>query len=109
MERSMRLLRTQWTLKLHPSEGIGEAVCINAKKVKNRKTSLSAYCMEGERKDFNAHNMSAALKFATTALNFPSLKRIPIDRVYTHSSRLGGANSLSLAGYIDRYIQKMGR
>ena len=52
--------------------------------------------------------MSAPLKFATTALNYPSLKGIPIDIVDTHSLRSGGANAQSLAGYSDRDIQKMG-
>ena len=40
--------------------------------------------MEGKRKYLNADNMSAALKFATTALNYPSVNGIPIDRVDTH-------------------------
>ena len=53
-------------------------------KVKNKKSYLSEYWMEGKRKDINADNTSAALKFATTALNYPSLKGIPIDRVDTH-------------------------
>ena len=53
--------------------------------------------------------MSAALKFAITALNYTSLKGIPIDRVGTRSLRSGGANSLLLAGYIDIDILKMGR
>ena len=65
--------------------------------------------MEGKRKYLNADNMSAALKFETTALNYPYLKGIPIDRVDTHSLRSGGANALLLAGYSDRDIQKMGR
>ena len=52
--------------------------------------------------------MSAALKFATIALNYPSLKGIPIERVDTHSLRSGGANVLSLAGYINIDIQKWG-
>ena len=65
--------------------------------------------MEGKRKDLNAENMSGALKSATTALNYPSLKGIPIDRVETHSLRSGGSNALSLAVYSDRDIQKMGR
>ena len=52
--------------------------------------------------------MSAALKFATTALNYPSLKGILIVRVDTHSLRSGGANTLSLEGYSDRGIQKNG-
>ena len=37
------------------------------------------------------------------------MKGIPIDRVGTHTFRSGGENSLSLAGYSDRDIQKMGR
>ena len=65
--------------------------------------------MGGRRKDLNAKDMSAALKFATTPLNYLSLKGIPIDRVETHSLRYGGANTLSLAGYSNRDIQKMGR
>ena len=56
--------------------------------------------------NLNADNMSAALKFATTALNYPYLKGIPIDRVDTHSLRSGGSNSLLLAGYSDRDIPK---
>ena len=81
----------------------------NPKKMNNKKTYLSAYWVGGRIKNLNAENMSAALKFATTALNYPSLKGIPIDRVDTHSLRSGGANALSLAGYSDRDIQKMGR
>ena len=53
--------------------------------------------------------LSAALKFATTALNYPYLKGISIDRVDTHSLRSGGSNVLLFAVYIDRDIQKMGR
>ena len=52
--------------------------------------------------------MSAALTFATTALNYLSLKGIPIDRVNNHYLRYGGANELSLAVYINRNIQKIG-
>ena len=37
------------------------------------------------------------------------MESIPIDIVDTHLLRSGGANALSLAGYIDRDIQKMGR
>ena len=54
------------------------------KKVKNKNKYLPAYCIEGKRKDLNADNMSAALKLATTTLNYQSLKGIPIDRVDTH-------------------------
>ncbi len=36
-------------------------------------------------------------------------KGIPIDRIDTHSLRSGGANALSLSGYSDTQIQKMGQ
>ena len=50
--------------------------------------------------------MSAALKFATTVLNYPSLKGIPIDRVDTQLLISGVDNALLLAGYSDRDKQK---
>ena len=65
--------------------------------------------MEGKINDINADNMSAALKFATIILNYPYLTGILIDRVDTHLLISGGANSLSLVGYIDIDIQKIGR
>ena len=65
--------------------------------------------MEGKRKDLNADNVSAALKFANTALDYKYLKGIPIDIVDTHSLILGGANALPLAGYRNRDIQKLVR
>ena len=34
---------------------------------------------------------------------------IPVDCINTHLLRSGGANALSLAGYSDTQIQKMGR
>lgn len=37
------------------------------------------------------------------------VKGIPIQRINTHSLRSGGANALTLAGYSDTHIQKMGR
>ena len=52
--------------------------------------------------------MSASLKFLFTALNYLSLKGIPVDRVYTHSLRGGGSNALSIAGYSDRDMKKGG-
>ena len=81
---------------------------INPKKVSNKKTYLSAHWVGGRRKYLNADNMSASLKFATTALNYPSLKRIPIYRVDTNYLIYVGANALLLAGYSDRDIQKWG-
>ena len=75
----------------------------------NKKKYLSAYLVGGRRKYLNAENMIVALKFSTTALNYSSLKWIRIDRLGVHSLRSGGDNTLSLAGYSDRDIQKIGR
>ncbi|KAL7458421.1 hypothetical protein ACHAWC_009998 [Mediolabrus comicus] len=72
-------------------------------------TFLSAYFINGVRYDINNKQVSEALKRAAAALDYPGCKGIPIDRVDTHSLRSGGANALSLAGYTDRQIQKMGR
>ncbi len=50
-----------------------------------------------------------ALKQAASVINYPIAKGIPIERIDTHSLRRGGANALSLAGFSDTQIQKMGR
>ena len=60
--------------KFSPVRELGRQFISIRKKVKNKKTYLSAYWMEGKIKDINSYNMSAALKFSTTALNYPSLK-----------------------------------
>ena len=41
-------------------------------------------------------------------LEYPTAKGIPINCVDTHSLRSGGVNALSLSGYSDTQIQKMG-
>jgi hypothetical protein len=73
------------------------------------KTILSAYYHNSKRDDVTSDHISKALKLAATALEYPILKGIPIDRINTHSLRSGGANALALAGYSDTQIQKMGR
>jgi hypothetical protein len=72
-------------------------------------TFLSAFFVEHKRFDVTDRDIRLSLKQAGTALAYPELKGIPIDRIDTHSLRSGGANALSLAGYSDREIQKMGR
>ena len=42
-------------------------------------------------------------------LEYPTAKGIPIDRIDTHLLQSGGANALSLSGYSDTQIQKIGR
>ena len=72
-------------------------------------TFMSAYFDEGGRRDVTDKDISLGLKAGATSLNYPDEKGIPVDKVDTHSLRGGGANALSLAGYSDREIQKMGR
>ena len=58
----------------------------------------------------NAQQIPAIwLKAAATVLEYSTAKGIPIDRIDTHSLRSGGVNALSLSGYSDTQIQKMGR
>ena len=84
-------------------------LCISIRKQTiDRKTYLSAFCLGGKRTDVVSENISAAVKFAAGALDYPLLKGIPIEHVDTHYFHAGGANYLSLAGYINRYIKKMG-
>jgi hypothetical protein len=76
----------------------------------NWNTPLSAVWDEqGKRMDVTDKIIRRALKLAATALEYPERRGIPIERVDTHSLRIGGANALHLAGYSDREIQKMGR
>ena len=69
---------------------------------------IGAYFNNGTKYDVNDDDIRQALKFAGKELNYPE-RGIPVDRIDTHSLRGGGANALSLAGYSDRAIQKMGR
>jgi len=70
---------------------------------------LSAVWMDGTSHFVTHSHISSGLKIAAAALDYPSCKGIPIERIDTHSLRCGGANALALAGYKDRQIQKMGR
>ncbi len=58
--------------------------------------------------DITNEDVSKALKVAATILDYPTTKGIPINHIDTHSLWSGGANALSLAGYLDTQIQKMG-
>ncbi len=74
------------------------------------KMSLSAYYDDrGQRGDVTNEDESIALKAAAATLDYPMAKGIPINRIDTHSLWSGSANALSLAGYSNTQIQKMGR
>ena len=70
---------------------------------------LSAYFVDGKRADVTDKEISTALKVAAAVLDYPNSRGIPLASIDTHSLRIGGANALSLAGYTDRQIKKMGR
>ena len=76
----------------------------------NTKEVLSAYWdHDGLCRAVTAEHIATALKLAAARLDYPSKKGIPLHRINTHSLRSGGANALSLSGYSDTEIQKMGR
>ena len=61
-------------------------------------TLLSAYFgSNGVRGDLRDRDVRTALKLAAGVLDYPLARGIPIDRIDTHSLRIGGANALSLA------------
>jgi hypothetical protein len=75
----------------------------------NKDMFVSAYFdEEGVRHDLRDTDVRTALKAAATALNYPTTRNIPIDKIDTHSLHIGGANALALAGYSKQQIQKMG-
>jgi hypothetical protein len=67
------------------------------------------YWVKGARTDVTVEHIGRALKSAAMELQYPSNKGIPIAQINTHSLRSGGANALTLTGYSDTQIQKMGR
>ena len=92
-----------------PVRALGRRVIHIRSHTPERNTFLSAFFMGATRFDVTDRDIRNSVKQAAKALQYPELKGIPIDRVDTHSLRSGGANALSLAGFSDREIQKMGR
>ena len=71
---------------------------------------LSAFQHEnGEVQHVISGDISKALKHAVAERDYPEGRGVPLDLIDTHSLRSGGANALSLAGYKEHEIQKMGR
>ncbi len=69
------------------------------------KTFLSAhYDDKGQHGNNTNKDVSKALKAVATVLEYPMAMGILIDRIDTHSLRSGGANALSLSGYLDTQI-----
>ena len=71
-------------------------------------TFLCSYWDYVGKGDVTNEMISFAVKYAAEALDYPG-RGMPLDRIDTHSLRSGGACALSLAGYRDHEIMKMGR
>jgi hypothetical protein len=72
------------------------------------KTYLSAYFVKGICNDItDTKNILAALKISALTLGYLA-HGFPIDQIDTHSLQSGNVNTLSLGGYTDRQVQKMG-
>jgi hypothetical protein len=92
-----------------PVRALGRRFAHIRRCTKDDTTFLSAFFAGGTRFDVTDKDIRKSIKAAATILNYPEFKGIPILRIDTHSLRSGGANALSLSGYSDREIQKMGR
>ena len=75
----------------------------------NYDTKLSAYWEGSIKFDVRDKDIRAGLKHAGACFDYSKQRGISIDNIDTHSLRSGGANALTLAGYSDTQIQKMGR
>eukprot|EP00956_Cyclotella_meneghiniana_P000298 scaffold360_cov23-Cyclotella_meneghiniana.AAC.1 len=94
----------------NPTKAVGRRYIHIKKFTADPNTFLSAYFEEdGLRRDVKDSDMRTALKVAAEALDYVGTRGIPVDKIDTHSLRIGGANALSLNGYSKEQIQKMGR
>ena len=92
-----------------PTVAIAQRYVHIRKHTSDKKELLSAYFVDGKRKDVKDSDIRAALKIAAAALDYEGTRGIPTSKIDTHSLRVGGANALSLNGYSVEHIQKMGR
>ena len=91
------------------TRGLGRRYLHIRKHTQDQNTLLSAYWENGVRCDVTDQDIRDAVKWAAADLDYPCNRGIPVDRIDTHSLRIGGACALALAGYSDTQIQKMGR
>eukprot|EP00956_Cyclotella_meneghiniana_P022335 scaffold42146_cov69-Cyclotella_meneghiniana.AAC.1 len=92
-----------------PTEAILRRLSHIREHTSDEETFLSAVWVDGKWRDVRDQDIRAALNAAAAVLDYPHERGIPIELVDTHSLRIGGANAMSLAGYSDREIQKLGR
>jgi hypothetical protein len=98
----------KWRSDTLPVQALGQRVAHIRQHAPQPDTLLSAFFVGTRRFDVTDKDMRLSIKKAATILQYPANKMIPIERIDTHSFRSGGANALSLSGYSDREIQKMG-
>ena len=91
-----------------PVRALGRRYVHLRKHDKTGKAYICTYWDEAGRGSVTESQIRYAVKFAATALGYPS-RGIPIARVDTHSLRAGGACALKLSGHDDVEIRKMGR
>ncbi len=89
-----------------PIRALGRRYLHLCKNGATKTTIISAYFNEGRRYDGTSGHVSSALKLAAGALEYLTIKGIPIEWVNTHSLQSGGANALALAGYLDNLTKK---
>ena len=94
---------------LCPVRALGRRVLHMRMNHATRNTSISSYFVAGKQCEITDKHIRQCLKDAARDLQYAELRGIPVERIDTHSLRSGGANALSLSGYSDREIQKMGR
>ena len=82
-----------------PVKAVARRYCHITRHTRVGTTFLSAYFEKGERFDVKGSDMRSGLKAAAAALDYEGTRGIPVDKVDTHSLRIGGANALSLNGY----------
>ena len=93
-----------------PVKALARIYCQNRHRTNDANCFLSTYWDANDiKRDVTNRHISSGVKLAAAALNYPISRGIDIDKIDTHSLRAGGANALSLAGYSDTQIQKMGR
>ena len=94
----------------NPTKAVGRRYIHIRQHSSSGDTFLSAYFeKDGKRRDVKDSNIRTGLKLAAGALDYMGTRGIPIEKVDTHSLRIGGANALSLNGYSAEQIKKMGR
>ena len=92
-----------------PVRALGRIILEIRECTTSRTEWLSAFKGNNGIQHVTPRDISRALKQAASALEYDKVRGIPIDRIDTHSLRAGGANALSLAGFGEHQIQKMGR